>query len=171
MKHEHDLCLALYIAICALALIAVAALSIGFSAARAETLTCAVSEGQYVNVRNRPRADAQKVGELHNGDEIDAVSVSGGWIEITYKDRAAYVSANYFEVSEPKGGTVYVVEANGRVRVRATPGGKRVDWADPGDTVRVFGWRYGSDGGKWARCAYGYIAASYLVPETVEGER
>lgn len=132
------------------------------STAENQSLVCVVAKGQYVNVRNQPRSDAQKVGEMHNGDKIDAVSVKDGWIEIEYKDHPAYVNASYFEIPEAEGGTLYTVRANGRVRVRSAPDGKRIDWIEPGTTVRVYGWRHGNDESKWARCIEGYIASDYL---------
>ena len=139
-------------------------------AARADepqTLTCVVSESQYVNVRKQPRSDAGTWGRLHNGDTIEVEGVSGGWIEFSFGGRTAYVSARYFELDESGW---YTVEANGRVRLRDTPNGERVGWLEPGSTVHVNGWRYGSDDALWARCGSQYVAAEYLVQAAQEAE-
>ena len=130
-----------------------------------QTLTCVVSESQYVNVRKNPRSDAATWGRLHNGDTIELEGVSGGWIEFSFGGRKAYANAKYFEITE---NGLYRINANGRVRVRSAPNGQRVDWADPGEIVSVEGWRYGEDDALWARCGGRYIAADYLV--RVDGE-
>lgn len=144
-----------------LMLIITAAMLLAPLCAQAQTLTCIVSESQYVNVRKQPRSDASSWGKLHNGDTIEPESVTGGWIEFSFSGKKAYVSVKFFEED---GGGLYTVSANGRVRVRNAPNGERVDWAEPGETVSVEGWRYGTDGALWARCGSWYIAAEYLAP-------
>ena len=130
-----------------------------------ETLTCIVPDGQYVNVRNRASSSASALGIMHTGDtiDVDPAQVTNGFFSFTFKDRAAYVSVRYFEIPED---AHYIVEANGRVRLRKTPGGDADGFIRPGATVYVTAWRYGADGTKWARCTGGqYIAAEYLRPE------
>lgn len=141
-------------------LILSAALLLAPLVTQAETLMCIVKETQYVNVRKQPRSDAASWGKLHNGDTIEVESVSGGWIQFNFNGHKAYARVDYFEL---EGGGEYMIEANGRVRVRSTPNGERVSWANPGETVNVYGWRYGSDDKLWARCGGWYVAAEYLV--------
>lgn len=130
--------------------------------ASAATLTCIVTDGQYVNVRNRPNSSAATWGILHMGDTIEARpgEITNGYFKTTFEGRVAYVSVRYFEV--PVNGD-YIVAANGRVRVRKSPGGDAVGFVQPGETMRVQAWRYASNGSKWARCAGGkYISADCL---------
>ena len=145
---------------CALAL---ACLSLTFSsAARAETLTCIVPDGQYVNVRNQASANAAIWGVMHNGDEIDADprEIENGFFKTTFDGRIAYVSVRFFEIAE---NSTYTVEANGRVRVRKSPGGAAAGFIQPGKTVHVTAWRYAGDGSKWAQYTGGkYISADCL---------
>lgn len=134
----------------------------GLRCARAETLTCVVPNGQYVNVRNQASQGAATWGVLHAGDTIDASpnEIVNGYFKTTYKDRTAYVSVKYFEIAV---GENYVVDANGRVRLRQSPGGSAAGFIQPGERVHVMAWRYAGDGSKWAKCAGGqYISAEYL---------
>lgn len=133
--------------------------------ARAETLTCVVPQGQYVNVRNRASQSAATWGILHAGDTIDTDpgEVVNGYFKTTYKNQVAYVSVKYFEITV---GRSYTVDANGRVRLRKSPGGSASGFIQPGERVHVMSWRYAGDGSKWAKCAGGqYIAAQYLTPD------
>lgn len=134
------------------------------AAAQPLTLTCIVPDGQYVNVRKRPAADAATWGVMHAGDAIvaDPAAVKNGFFETVFAERTAYVSVRYFEIPVD---THYVVEANGRVRLRKSPAGSADGFVRPGDRVYVCAWRFGADGSKWARCAGGqYIDAGYLRP-------
>ena len=130
----------------------------------AETLTCIVPDGQYVNVRNRPSSGASALGMLHTDDtiEIQPAEIQNGFFKTIYKDRTAYVSVKYFETAV---GEDFLIDANGRVRMRNSPGGSASGFIQPGSRVHVIAWRYGTDGEKWARCAGGsYISAQYLSP-------
>ena len=132
--------------------------------AQAATFTCIVADGQYVNVRNRASSTAATWGILHNGDTIDAKpgEIINGYFKTTFEDRIAYVSVRFFELPV---GRDYMVTANGRVRVRKSPGGDASGFVQPGDMVHVHAWRYASNGTKWARCKSGkYISADYLEP-------
>ncbi len=127
-----------------------------------ETLTCIVADGQYVNVRNRASSSASALGIMHAGETIDTdpAQIKDGFFSFTFKERPAYVSVRYFEIPED---AHYIVEANGRVRLRKSPGGDADGFIKPGAQVYVTAWRYGADGRKWARCTGGqYIAAEYL---------
>lgn len=132
----------------------------GLRCAGAETLTCVVPNGQYVNVRNQASQGAATWGVLHAGDTIETDEIVNGYFKTTYKDRVAYVSVKYFEI---EAGEDYRVDANGRVRLRKTPGGSPAGFIKPGERVHVMAWRYAGDGSKWAKCAGGqYICAEYL---------
>ena len=137
----------------------------GAVCAQAATFTCIVADGQYVNVRNRASSTAATWGILHNGDTIEAKpgEIVNGYFKTTFEDRIAYVSVRFFEMPVGKD---YTVAANGRVRVRKSPGGDASGFVQPGDAVHVYAWRYASNGSKWARCKGGkYISAEYLEPE------
>ena len=131
----------------------------------AQTLTCIVADGQYVNVRNRASSSAATWGVLHTGDTIETLpqEITDGFFRTEYNGRVAYVSVRYFEIPV---NAAYVVRANGRVRVREPPGGAAAGFVRPGDRVYVSAWRYAADGSRWARCTGGqYISADYLEPE------
>lgn len=132
------------------------------SCAGAESLTCIVADGQYVNVRNRASSSAATWGILHAGDviEADPAQITDGFFKTTFNEHVAYVSVRFFEIPTDETCTV---EANGRVRVRQSPGGEATGFVKPGTNVHVLGWRYAADGSKWARCTGGsYISADCL---------
>lgn len=129
--------------------------------AAAETMTCMVERGHYVNVRTGPTESASSNGrKIHGGDEIEVISVSDGWITIDWRGVNAYVSAIYFEAPVDAD---YEVSANGRVRWRKAPGGAVGGYYQPGEIVHVDGYRYG-DGATWARIGDRYVDMAYLVP-------
>lgn len=133
-------------------------------AASGETLTCIVADGQYVNVRNRPSSAAATWGIMHTGEmiEADPAEITDGFFKTTFGERVAYVSVRYFEIAV---NAHYIVEANGRVRLRKSPGGDADGFVRPGEQVYVTAWRYAGDGSKWAKCTGGqYISADYLLP-------
>lgn len=147
-----------------LAALALAALIAGAACAQAETLTCVVADGQYVNVRKRASSSAATWGTMHAGETIEAdpAEITGGFFKTTYNDHEAYVSVKYFEAAADAD---YVVQANGRVRVRCAPGGDAVGFIQPGQTVHVRAWRYAADGSKWAKCTGAqYISSDCLAP-------
>ena len=134
------------------------------SAALADTFTCIVPDGQYVNVRKQPSARAASWGIMHAGETIEAdpSDIRSGFFKFTFMEHEAYVSVRYFEIPESRD---YTVTANGRVRLRKTPGGEAAGFVRPGETVRVRAWRRAEDGSLWARCpGPKYIAAAYLTP-------
>lgn len=146
-------------------LFALLCLFCGMHSVCAETLTCIVPDGQYVNVRNRPSQSAATWGILHTGDtiDVDPQEITGGYFKTTYQSHEAYVSVRYFEIAV---GESYFVSANGRVRLRKSPGGGASGFIKPGTRVHVMAWRYAGDGSKWAKCAGGqYISAEYLTKE------
>ncbi|MBR5224140.1 MAG: hypothetical protein IKV90_00545 [Clostridia bacterium] len=143
-----------------------AALSMLAACAMADTveLVCIVADGQYVNVRNRASSQAAAWGIMHTGETIETnpAEITNGYFRTTFKDKAAYISVRYFEIPVEEH---YTVEANGRVRVRKTPGGSTDGFVQPGDRVYVSAWRYDESGVKWGRCTGGqYISAEYLRP-------
>lgn len=148
----------------ALALTALLAASAMAHSAKAETFTCIVTDGQYVNVRKQASSTAATWGIMHTDETIEAnpKEITRGFFKTTFNDRDAYVSVKYFEIAEDAD---YTVTANGRVRVRKTPGGEASGFIQPGETVHVRAWRYAADGSRWARCpGPKYISAEYLTP-------
>lgn len=138
------------------------------AAAQAETLTCIVADGQYVNVRNRASSQAATWGVMRAGETIEAdpAQITNGFFKTTFSERIAYVSVRYFEIAVD---AHYTVVANGRVRVRKTPGGSPDGFVRPGDRVYVTAWRYAADGSKWGKCTGGqYISAQYLKASAEE---
>ena len=130
-----------------------------------ETLTCIVADGQYVNVRNQASPTAATWGILHHGDTIETnpLEITRGFFKTTFEGRTAFVSVKFFEIPVEQD---FTVAANGRVRMRRSPGGEATGFIKPGRQVHVTAWRYAADGSRWGKCTGGsYIAAQYLSPE------
>lgn len=134
------------------------------ASAMGETLTCVVADGQYVNVRNRASSTAATWGILHTGDVIEAQphEITNGFFKTMFEGRVAYVSVKYFEIPVD---ARYLVEANGRVRLRRSPMGDAAGFVRPGETVYITAWRFAGDGSRWGKCTGGqYISADFLSP-------
>lgn len=158
MKHSRQFGFVLRLAPVFLSLILLSA------AACADTFTCIVPDGQYVNVRKQPSSKAATWGVMRAGETIEAdpAEIRSGFFKTTFMEHEAYVSVRYFEIEENRD---YTVSANGRVRVRKSPGGDACGFVQPGETVRVRAWQRAADGSLWARCpGPKYVSAAYLIP-------
>lgn len=132
--------------------------------AAGETLTCIVADGQYVNVRNQASSTAATWGILHHGDTIETnpLEITRGFFKTTFEGRTAFVSVRFFEIPVEQD---FIVSANGRVRMRRSPGGEATGFIQPGRQVHVTAWRYAADGSRWGKCTGGsYISAQCLEP-------
>ena len=58
----------------------------------------AYSDTETLRVRKDPDLDGEVVGLLANGEAVEAVSESDGWVEVKYDGDTAYVSADYVDV-------------------------------------------------------------------------
>ena len=118
-----------------------------------------------LNVRMSPRGGAEITGYLFCGDEVtvDDYSKDGAWVHVTglpteYGEgwiAYRYTSAEEVELLEEE--TLAVVEANGRVAVRAGIAGERVRWTSPGTVLTVL-----ARSGEWALVRGGAMMESYL---------
>lgn len=133
------------------------------ASALAEEMICICPASQYVRIRVSASRNAGVWGQLHAGDKVDVHGVEDGFLQITSDGHTAYVDCRYFERED---GGWYVVNANGRVAKRKSPGGGKTGWLNPGVRIQVMGWRYGADGRLWARVYGGaYVSADYLKRE------
>lgn len=118
-----------------------------------------------LNVRMSPRSGSEITGYLFCGDEVtvDDYSKDGAWVHVTglpteYGEgwiAYRYTSAEEVELLEEE--TLAVVEANGRVAVRAGIAGERVRWTSPGTVLTVL-----ARSGEWALVRGGAMMESYL---------
>lgn len=138
------------------------------SCACAETMVCIIPKGQYVNVREKASLKAFSIGEVRNGDEIECDGYESGWVKCTFKGETAYVKAVYFEFADDAD---YRVTGNGRVRLRDSAGGKKVDFIALDTVVHVYGWQYAKDGSLWARTDGGFISKAFLEIVVTEDEQ
>lgn len=115
--------------------------------AKSETLTCIVTEGQYVNVRDKPTTKASGLGRLHTGANIEAIEYLDGWIKFVVDGQVAYVDSTYFVIEADE---YAIIEANGRVRYRDYAYGKTLGYYSVGEVIHVDGYIYDSDGELWA---------------------
>ncbi len=131
------------------------------AAAKADTMRVSTSGGA-LNARFAPGGEV--VATLADGESVDVQSISDGWAAINHGGDTLYVSTDYLSAeSRPTGD--YKVTANGRVRVRKTPGGKVAGYKHDGDCVTVTRWATADDGTSWGCTGDGYIRADCLVEE------
>lgn len=135
-------------------------------AARAEEepvqMYVVVSESSWLNGRYAPSKASSEEAYFYRGDIVDVYEVQDGWARVKGGE-CGYVWCCIDFLSSTAPDTkpeAYTVTANGRVRVRETPGGGLARWAQDGDTVTVTRWC-----GQWAYVGDGYIDGHYLKGE------
>lgn len=117
----------------------------------------------FLNIRTEPKKGANICGWLFLGDmaETDG-KVKDGYIHIVNAGTESgdgWVAARYMTEIPPKVRTVTgYIEGRSRVAVRNQPGGKRIRWMKPGDTVTVY--CYGSE---WTVTDRGFIRSEYVA--------
>lgn len=60
-----------------------------------------------VNVRDAASSNSNVIGELEKGDEVTVLSNDGGWMEIEFKGRSAYVYEKYLEEKQSGSSSTY----------------------------------------------------------------
>lgn len=133
------------------------------SVANAETKVMYVLVQDELIIRSKASLGSDRIGYLFPGDPVEVTRNYRGWSyldNLGCEDGSGWVSSNYLVESEV---TVFedeltaVVEANGRVAVRAYVDGKRVGWLSPGDEVTVHAMCK-----DWAVTNEGYIKSEFL---------
>lgn len=119
--------------------------------AGAETLTVTASE---LNGRATPSKKGHVEAIFMRGDELDAVSIDGEWVEVIGGETGTvWCHADYLTESEPYKATN---TSGGAVNVRSEPDGDRVGKVSAGESVtierRVMGWGYTGSG--WVMLKY-----------------
>ena len=133
---------------------------------RSRTGWIVCSESGEINIRAKATTGSAAIGRLYFGDEVTVEKTVGGWCWCTglHTDLGAgWVSAAFIASSKPEAdGERHTVVAKGRVAVYdGITGRKRVQWIQPGETVRVWCWAM-SDKGMMAYTDKGFIREAYL---------
>ena len=125
----------------------------------AETLYVRTN-GDYLNGRSQPDKHASVEAHFDNGDQVEAVSTSGGWVEVvggetgTVWCKAEYLSSSALE------GALYRNTSGGRVFVRSEPCGAKTGRVEANKTVTV---QNVVDG--WGYIGTGWVDLSYFSKE------
>jgi uncharacterized protein YgiM (DUF1202 family) len=149
-----------------LMLLAAVWLMLGFAglyeAAANETCTMYVHvrDGTYLNARHDATKDSAIEMRLHAGDAVEVTGIDGRWAQVKGGEAGiCWCCVDYLATYPPEVDAIlYTVVSNGRVRVRATPGGETTRYLHDGDTVTV---RFITDG--WAYLGDGYVMDEYLI--------
>ena len=124
--------------------------------AGAESIYVVIREGTYLNGRQYPSTKAHITMRLFNGDELEAISFNGEWVEVVGGESGtSFVKTEY--LSEVKDPVSYINVSDGRVRVRKSPSSNQtVCWIKAGQAVtitrEILGWGYTHGG--WVDLSY-----------------
>lgn len=144
-------------------MVSVCLLPFVLSVANAETEVMYVLVQDELTIRSKASLGSDRIGYLFPGDPVEVTRNYRGWSyleNLGCEDGSGWVSSNYLvdsEVTVFKDGLTAVVEANGRVAVRAHVDGKRVGWLSPKDEVTVYAMCK-----DWAVTSEGYIKSEFL---------
>lgn len=147
--------------LCAVILVLAFAAGWMIAAAKAEMMTCVVHKGEWVWIRSAPSYEAEQIGQLRFGYEVEVDRFENNFAHIRFKDIDGYVAAQYLE--QPIEETMYRIICEGPLAKRETPEGRLLCWIKPGSKISVLGWRYSKSGDLWAKVYKGgYVKASFL---------
>lgn len=110
---------------------------------------------ETLNIRGKSSSSSTIVGTLKKGDEVNVVSSSGNWTQITYGDGTAWVYSAYLSKFKSEGDlvgkTATIVNASTKVNIRAkaSSSSKKLGTAVNGETFTVQG-----VSGRWVKVAY-----------------
>lgn len=116
-----------------------------------------ISEGTYLNGREKPSKKSFITMRLFRGDKVNVLGFSGDWAEVEGGESGtSFVKAKYLStILEP---VRFRNVSSGRVRVRTEPvSGSTAAWLSSGKTVTVLSIVSG-----WGRIASGWIDLSYF---------
>ena len=129
--------------------------------AQAQTMTCVVHKGEYVWIRSGPSKDADKIGTIRYGYEVEVSDIVNQYAHIDFNGAQGWVDVSYLEL--PIKEVVYTIVSDGPLNRRETPEGRFLGKIKSGVRISVLGWRYSKSGELWAKVyGGGYVAARYL---------
>lgn len=121
-----------------------------------------VEESSWLNIRERPAADAPVTLRLTRGDAISAYAMDeDGWVEVSRAGDPGYCRVEYL-TEQPPQTPVTCVATVGKLNVRALPNGKVVGRLRRGDAITVLGQMTDAQGEAWANTGDGYVLSRYL---------
>ena len=149
---------------CVLAAAVTAALTVGVTAAHADTTGGATVTASALNMRSEASTSGSIVTCLPRGTAVIVTGGGSDWYQVAYRGQTGYMSADYLSFSsslEAAFGDGSVTGSD--VRVRSGPGTDYsvLGYANKGDTFAVNG-----VSGNWCMVSYdgqtGYISGSYI---------
>ena len=131
----------------------------------ARTAYVLVSEGSWLNIREKPKAHAPVVLRLPRGDALTLHSVSpSGWAEVSRAGDPGYCRAAYL-CDDPPAPALRCLTTAGKLRVRVAPLGKVLRKLKAGVAVTVRGTLTDDAGDRWANIGSGFVLAAFLEPD------
>lgn len=130
---------------------------------QATTAKVGTINGNNVNFREQPTTSSAIIGKLAKGTEVEVLSVSDGWCQVSCSGVIGYVSADYVEVAGETLGQKKGIVVGSCVNVRSGPttGHGIVTKVYAGAIVELLG-----QNGDWYQISYngyqGYISADYV---------
>ena len=128
--------------------------------------TCVVTKGEWVWLRSHPSPDAEKIGTIRYGTQVDVTEIKDQFAHVRWNDKEGWADVSYFLF--PQEETVYNIICDGDLNKRETPDGR---WMNVirSKRVSVLGWRYSKSGELWAYVYHGgYVKASFLEVASAE---
>ena len=117
--------------------------------------------GSAVHVRKDASTDADVVGKIDKGSEYTVLDKIDDWYQISFEDEAAFVSADYFELTKAD---AVVAADNVNVRKAPTTSGDTLGQLTEGEGLVVTG-----QSGDWYRISYNEESA-YVSKDYISGD-
>ena len=145
-----DVCTAIIMVLVAMIVVIILTIPALVEKARAEpaTVYAAVSPGKCLNVRADANRGASVVAVVDRGDtlDVDDLRIQDGWLYVSKtmicsEERGPFTIDGWVwhelvSYDEP-GPYPAVIRADGRVRLRQSPGGTQAGWIAPGEKVEL----------------------------------
>ncbi len=68
--------------------------------------TIGVATVDSLNIRSQASASSSSIGSINRGTKVDVLSISGGWVKVSYNGKTGYISKTYLRLVNTSGSPV-----------------------------------------------------------------
>lgn len=134
-----------------------------------------IEKGSSLALRRNPKKDSSVITKLHRDDYVEVIECNDSWTHVRFNGNEGYVLNRYLsDAPSPDDLGTYIIDSDGRVKVRKYPDGDKKFYVYPDDEVTVISFFYQNNEQypSWAKIktsdGIGYIKYEFLQKKEEE---